>query len=400
MRHIKIITSVLFLVTLFFFGCSDDQIQNNETKIDMNNINTRAMEIADYYWYQGRKIALKKDENKKFILFRQEDGVKLSANFTDFKLMEPPSLVKLSPKIKLSYPKGASLFSSSLMWTSVEVSESLTKHNEILYEAPYFTTEDGHELGLSHLFYVKLKSEKDVDILTEMAAKLNVDIIGYNEYMPLWYTLGCTKHSKGNALEVANIFYETNLFAEAQPDLMSNDVPQCVNDPLFASQQWNLYNTGQNNGTYGIDVRLCGARFITDGSQSIIVAVIDQGIQLNHPDLNVYSISYDSETGSSPSVVYGTHGTNCSGFISARTNNNTGIAAIAPTCPSMSISNRLASTPDSRQKRADAINFAWQNGASVLSNSWGSAVQYTMINDAIVNALTNGRSGKGFCIWK
>lgn len=64
MRHIKIITSVLFLVTLFFFGCSDDQIQNNETKIDMNNINTRAMEIADYYWYQGRKIALKKDENK------------------------------------------------------------------------------------------------------------------------------------------------------------------------------------------------------------------------------------------------------------------------------------------------------------------------------------------------
>jgi len=57
--------------------------------------------------------------------------------------------------------------------------------------------------------------------------------------------------------------------------------------------------------------------------------------------------------------------------------------------------NTLAGTPDSRQKRADGINFAWTNGASVISNSWFSTVQYTIINDAISNALTNRRSGRG-----
>ena len=61
----------------------------------------------------------------------------------------------------------------------------------------------------------------------------------------------------------------------------------------------------------------------------------------------------------------------------------------------MSISNTLMGNPDSRQKRADAINFACNNGAAVISNSWGSSVKYQVIDDAISNALRNGRSGKG-----
>ena len=63
----------------------------------------------------------------------------------------------------------------------------------------------------------------------------------------------------------------------------------------------------------------------------------------------------------------------------------------------MSISNSLGSTPNSRQRRADGINFAVNNGASVISNSWGSAIQYQIIDDAITNAFNNGRSGLG-CI--
>lgn len=241
---------------------------------------------------------------------------------------------------------------------------------------------------------MKLKNGDDINKLTELAHSNNVEIIGNNEYMPLWYTLACTKKSKGNALELANKFYETNLFAESQPDLMSNDLIFCVNDPIFSTYQWNLNNTGQNGGKVSVDVKFCDSRIIT-GSSNVIVAIIDQGIQLDHPDLKVYSVSYDSETGTSPSIIYGTHGTNCAGFISGKTNNGLGIAAIASSCPSMSISNSLFATPDSRQKRANAINFAWMNGASVLSNSWGSSIQYTIIDDAISNALTNGRSGKG-----
>ena len=49
-------------------------------------------------------------------------------------------------------------------------------------------------------------------------------------------------------------------------------------------------------------------------------------------------------------------------------------------------------------KRADGINWAWQNGADIISNSWGSGVQYQVIDDAINNALQNGRNGKGTII--
>jgi hypothetical protein len=61
----------------------------------------------------------------------------------------------------------------------------------------------------------------------------------------------------------------------------------------------------------------------------------------------------------------------------------------------MSISNSTAGTPNSRIARADGINFAWQNGASVINNSWGSSISYQVIDDAILNAVNLGRGGLG-----
>src|SRR5690606_9921495 len=46
---------------------------------------------------------------------------------------------------------------------------------------------------------------------------------------------------------------------------------------------------------------------------------------------------------------------------------------------------------------ANGINFAWQNGAAIINNSWGSnsIEQQGLINDAINNAVTQGRGGLG-----
>jgi hypothetical protein len=64
----------------------------------------------------------------------------------------------------------------------------------------------------------------------------------------------------------------------------------------------------------------------------------------------------------------------------------------------MSISNSLAGNPNARMYRACGFNFAYQNGAAVISNSWSSSVQYDVIDDAINNALTYGRNGLGCVI--
>ncbi|TPE17930.1 S8 family serine peptidase [Tannerella forsythia] len=129
------------------------------------------------------------------------------------------------------------------------------------------------------------------------------------------------------------------------------------------------------------------------------VAVVDQGIELNHPDLvaNIHPLNFDTETGSSPSIVRGNHGVACAGIIGASGNNAIGIRGVAPNARLMSISNSLEAAPMSRIKRGEGINWAVQNGADIISNSWGSSVQYQIIDDAITNALVNGRNGRG-CI--
>ena len=271
------------------------------------------------------------------------------------------------------------------------------------YTAPFFYTENEELVGLSHLFYVRLHNLEDTIVLKEKALEKGVKILGNNLYRPLWFTLACSNQSSGNAMEMANYFYETGLFANAEPDIMIPDLSlsvkedtPCVNDSAFSSQ-WNLQNTGQNNGVAGIDINYCEARQLTEGDQNVVIAVVDYGFDMHHPDItNIFPLSYDVMSLSSPAQNYNPHATACAGIIGAQADNVLGVAGIAPRCPLMSISCKLNLTTDISQKLADAIDFAWKNGASVISNSWGhNSLQPGQIDEAISNAVTYGRDGKG-----
>lgn len=351
---------------------------------------------TDYYWYKGEKVFLTKIPGKKFIIYQNiqdTSGLKKITELPDA-IIIGHGIFKTSKSIVTYKGKKNESQNWAMLSSSLTSEKKLTEQDQIVYESNFYKTEQEVEAGLSHLFYVKLKNPTDANILEQLASENNVEIIGNNKFMPLWYTLSCTKYSKGNALEMANVFYESNLFAGSEPDLMTDDTPFCTNDPHF-NEQWGLNNSGQYGGT-GIDINFCQSRQITTGDQNIVIAVLDQGFEMNHPDFaNVHAQSFDTESGTSPAQVLGDHGTACAGIIGANSNNSIGISGIAPDCQIMSISNSLAGIPNSRQRRADGINFAWQNGAAVISNSWGSSVQFQIIDDAIDNALTQGRNGLG-----
>jgi subtilisin family serine protease len=236
-----------------------------------------------------------------------------------------------------------------------------------------------------------------------MARELKIDIVGNNKQMPLWYTLACKKDSAGNALQVANKLFESTNFASAEPDFLADFQikyaglsAQCANDTYFGNQ-WALKNNGQNGGMVGIDIGICEAWSMATG-KGVKVAVLDQGIQLNHPDLkaNISPLSFDTVTGTSPSKVHGSHGTACAGIIAAILSNNQGVAGVAPEATLISVSDKLSMGPDAQQKLASGIAWASQNGADVISNSWGhDLLESAMIDDAIDEALANGRGGKG-----
>lgn len=199
--------------------------------------------------------------------------------------------------------------------------------------------------------------------------------------------------------------YSNNL----KPELNSTINQYFPNDEYFI-HQWNLHNIGQecNDGNYGTpdaDIDAPEAWTITRGNPNVVVAILDWGLTDNHSDLPntrqirvngsnfLYSqpgliAPYNDPNNPSPylpnPLQY--HGNSCAGVIGAE-ENNIGIIGVAPLCKIMPIRiNR-----QTFETLAESITFAVDNGASIISASWGqetndpnfSATMITAIEDAI-----------------
>lgn len=184
---------------------------------------------------------------------------------------------------------------------------------------------------------------------------------------------------KGDA---ANAIYETGKFAASVADFVSND--KLISYDPNVTHQWGLYNPIYE----GMDISISPAWNYSTG-RGIKIGISDDGIELTHSDLaaNIYPLSYDTESGTSPSRVFDPHGTHCAGIAAAVRNNGIYIAGVAPDAKLASISNSLASSANSRMKRADGINWTWKHGVDIISNldimAPGSDILSTVLNNSI-----------------
>ena len=393
MKRLLFIINAIGLVTLASLsGCSNQVDEMYESTPDAAS-RAADSQTADsvYYWYGDKKIYLAVNPEKQYVVYE-----------------ETPNLVSTQSEIyedggTLSYPMlqpigGKQISQNHLRWgvtSSSQVSILQTRSNSsIVYHAPYYISASGEEVGISHLFYVKLKSKADESKLVQLAEKHNVEVLGYNKYLPLWYTLSCTDQSTGNALQMANLFYETGLFQASEPSIMtsflchnntraSNFVP---NDPYWGSQ-WNLPAINWEE-----------AYQLTQG-EGITVAVVDEGIEGLHPDFSEYPMGFDTQnpTYDSQNVVYGPHGTACAGIIKATVNNGIGVAGIAPKVKIFSICHPFESqTPNAPQELATGLVMAVQT-AEVVSCSWWMTPN-SMVSDVIRYNASWGRNNKGTII--
>ncbi|WP_109098184.1 S8 family serine peptidase [Aquimarina sp. AU58] len=359
-------------------------------------------QLDNYYYYKGEKVFLDIDTKTISISFEGENSINSLKNNSN----EISEIIEDRTRAIVDVIGNSAKQRKNIKAYYVEISakreltkkeyvskiENFKKYNNTLMVSPTYKTKVGKRIGLSNNFHVKLKKAKDVDILFKYAKEFNVEVLGNNEFMPLWFTLAIRTPQNFNALNLANIFYETGLFENTEPVFMHHDLLNS-NDPYF-NDQWMLKNTGQSGGVSGIDMNIEQAWGISTGN-NIKIAVIDEGIELNHPDLagNSYGTGYDASLDETPSIVWGPHGTACAGIIGAVKDNNNGIAGVAPNSKLISISLWLFTTTS--QTLANGINWAWQNGADVISNSWGGLAPSSVLDDAISNALTNGRNGLG-----
>ena len=177
------------------------------------------------------------------------------------------------------------------------------------------------------------------------------------------------------------------------------------NDPLFG-QSDHLLNTAQNGGLAGADINVTPAWDLTLGNSAITVAIIDDGVDQDHEEFqgrifaprDVVNDDNDARPEGNDD-----HGTACAGLALASINNSLGSAGVAPNCRIMPI--RLITFGATLADEAEAFMWAANNGADVISNSWGppdnvpatdpSQLLPTSTKDAIDFATTNGRGGKG-----
>lgn len=384
------------LILMLTTGCD-----GNYTAEESNNVglgqDTRSInsEQLDYYWYQGEKIFLKQNATKQYVLFHSEKEPVVARTV---RMTEDNSYV--SKDFKLTCVKALSVVKTkNLKWCVVQncnaYVKNLVKDSNIVYSAPFYEAIDnGEDFGISHLFYVKLKTKEDRGLLADFASKMRVEILGNNEYMPLWYTLSCDINSVGNSLQMANAFYESGLFEAAEPDFMFNvELASTLaspfpNDPYFGNQ-WNL------NGTYSINWKQA---YSLSTGENVKISIIDTGADCMHPDYNwklmpVYDLRGNAWYATN---IYDTHGARCAGIICAQVNNSEGIAGVAPNSTVYMYAHPFDNNVNTNQELASGIAAA-SSSSDVVSCSWGyKNVPSNLITNAIhYNALLWGRDGKG-----
>jgi thermitase len=173
------------------------------------------------------------------------------------------------------------------------------------------------------------------------------------------------------------------------------------NDPLF-NQQYALSNAGGTLplpgspiGTAGADIKATAGWEESTGSEGVVVAVLDTGIDLLHPDLKdkVLSNGYNAFNDDLDASDDNGHGTAICGIIGAQTNNSEGIAGVAWDCkllPVKVLDKDGVGTVDVVSKGIEWAADKVTNGVKVINISWGVDVPSNTLRDAIEYAYEKG----------
>lgn len=249
-------------------------------------------------------------------------------------------------------------------------------------------------------------------------------VVTYGAYpMPLTGRIGF-KRDDTDRIEFIELTPGTDPFAEArriagepevrwaQPEWRVRIVPHAApNDPYF-TKEWHLAQIDAATAWDSIA-----------GSHNTIVATIDSGVDLQHPDLILNlakgidltggpDAACDHPASGQESIVTAAHGTMVSGLIAALSNNGTGIAGVCPGCSVLPVKFlRYDEDGIPASRIYDAIVAATDAGADVINNSWGdqdtdasgnciSVPRDSYRAEAIAYAKKHGRNGRGaLVVW-
>ncbi|MGM0846658.1 MAG: S8 family peptidase [Bacillota bacterium] len=166
----------------------------------------------------------------------------------------------------------------------------------------------------------------------------------------------------------------------------------------YAEPNYNFASTWTPNDTYyqgyqygpqNTDTDL--AWNVTRGSSSQEIAILDSGVDYNHPDLASKTIrGYDFVDNDYYPMDLNGHGTHVAGTAAAITNNSRGVAGMAPNTKILAVRVLDANGSGSLNDIADGIRYAADQGAEVINLSLGCDCNTTTLENAVNYAWNKG----------
>ncbi|MEA5447261.1 S8 family serine peptidase [Leptolyngbya sp. CCNP1308] len=251
---------------------------------------------------------------------------------------------------------------------------------------------------------VQFAPETTAATIDALLGSLGIAIENPLEGMPNTFVVRVTSAAIENPIKIANrlMALETVLAAEPNLSIETGSLYRPTDDRY--PQQWHLFHNGGASLTPGSHISAEAAWDITRGSRSVVIAVSDDGFDLNHPDLQgvgklVAPLDLrDKDALPLPAKQDENHGTAVAGLAIGE-ENTTGIVGVAPGCAFLPIRTTGFIDDGAIEQLFDE---AVRRGTAVIVCSWSPAANYFPLTlrqtNALTRAATTGRNGKGCVI--
>lgn len=287
-----------------------------------------------------------------------------------------------------------------------EAMQAARNSDQVAYASHVYQLQGNPEtlVYLTDQLTIQFTPQTSPEAIAKLAAQFGLQGVKPLEGIPNTFVFRLTSQAQENPIKIANRLVGSKEIILAEPEIV---VPQELHyrprDNNY-SQQWYLNHEGGSSLARGSHIEVEKAWDITRGDRSVVVAITDDAIDLNHPDFQgtgkvVAPRDFkDKDFLPLPGSGSESHGTACAGLAVAE-ENGSGIVGVAPGCALMPIRTTGFLNDSSIEELFD---WAIDHDASVISCSWGAAtVSFSLSlrqRAALNRAATKGRQGKGCVI--
>lgn len=398
------ISALAAALSLGVSGCTDDALLLESGDFELAHMAAESSDAAPFYYYQGEPVALEVEPTELVIVSRLPDAIDVARQV----LSEVGVVVGADQELpQAPGHRLLSLPASTTRGRALEARDRLRADPRFEFVAVGYRTQDeGAKVMLLNRVAVSFREDVSRAQIERLAAQLGVRVV--REPNPSqgsfhhWLEYGAGT----DPLVVAAALDRHPLVEWADPDKVSDRKPQYIPTDGFFAQQYYLRNSSMLNGVR-VDINAIHAWDLTTGawapsSGGFRVAVVDDGVERNHPDFGGrVLLGYDAfgeawNYGEPDIACHDVHGTMVTGTILMEHNNTAGGAGTAPGVLVIPIRIFRCGLPASDSQTANALNYAWQvQDAQVLNNSWAGGAASNAITDAINSGNVNGRGGRG-----